>query len=81
MTLQEKARLLVGTGMFFELPDSILKRMPGGRNPFAQAPDADTTYNMMINKVRKLVPGAAGTTAELSRIGITPWLFLMVLPG
>jgi beta-glucosidase len=72
MTLQEKARLVVGTGMFFELPDSIIKKMPGGRSPFGPPPDADTTYNMMINKVRKLVPGAAGTSAELSRSGITP---------
>ena len=72
MTLQEKSRLVVGTGMFFELPDSILKRMPGGRNPFAPPADANTTYNLMISQVRKLVPGAAGTTAELSRLGITP---------
>jgi beta-glucosidase len=72
MTLQEKARLVVGTGMFFELPDSIIKRMPGGRNPFAPPADADTTYNLMISQVRKLVPGAAGTTAELSHLGITP---------
>jgi beta-glucosidase len=71
MTLQEKARLVVGTGMYFELPDSIIKRM-GGRNPFATPPGSDTTFNMMINKVRKLVPGAAGTSAEIQRVGITP---------
>jgi beta-glucosidase len=72
MTLQEKARLVVGTGMFFELPDSIIRKMPGGRNPFGAPQGGDTTYNAMISKVRKLVPGAAGTSAEILHAGITP---------
>jgi beta-glucosidase len=71
MTIEEKARLLVGTGMFFEIPDSIAKKM-GGFNPFGPKPGADTTYNAMISKVQKLVPGSAGATAELSRLGIPP---------
>jgi len=29
MTLEQKAELVVGTGMFFEIPDSILAMMPG----------------------------------------------------
>ena len=30
MTLDQKAQLVIGTGMFFELPDSIRKKMPAG---------------------------------------------------
>lgn len=71
MTLEEKARLVVGTGMHFELPDSIRRRLGNRRNPFESQSDADTTYNAMINKVSKYVPGAAGTSAEISRLGIT----------
>jgi len=74
MTLEEKARMLVGTGWQIEVPDSLLQKV-GGVNPFAPKPGGDTTYLAMINKVQKLVPGAAGTTAELSRLGIFPTIF------
>ncbi len=30
MTLEEKAMLVTGTGMFFEIPDSVLAAMSGG---------------------------------------------------
>jgi beta-glucosidase len=71
MTIDEKARMLVGTGWLIDIPESTLKKI-GGVNPFAPKPGSDTSYRSMINKVQKLVPGAAGTTAELSRFGIPP---------
>jgi len=66
MTLEEKAMLVVGTGM----------RMPQAwgdeENPFAS--DADNQkaeYVAMVERISKYVPGAAGRTAEISRLGIS----------
>jgi beta-glucosidase len=110
MTLQEKAMLVTGTGMFFEIPDSVLALMnqehdgpggpgnaapggpagaggpggpgkdsipggpgaPGGLNPFGpqQGVPVDSAYQDMVDRIRKLVPGAAGRTAEIPRLGI-----------
>ena len=50
MTLEEKAALVVGTGM--------------------NMPVADGATSVALTE--KLVPGAAGTTAEIARLGITP---------
>ena len=76
MTLEEKASLVVGMGMHFELPDSILKKMPGGKNPFGPTPDSTKKDNgpggTMVGDTKVLVSGAAGTTAEIARLGITP---------
>jgi len=72
MTLEEKAMLVVGTGMTMEIPDSIVALFLEGENPFArrQDQDVDSAYTAMVGKIRKLVPGAAGRTAEISRLGI-----------
>ncbi len=64
MTLQQKAGLLVGTGMFMELPDSLARFLP--------MPEIrDTAYHMMVEHIRKNLPGAAGFTAEYPKLGIT----------
>ena len=74
MTLEEKARMLVGTGWLIDIPDSILRKI-GGVNPFAPKPDGDTTFSSMIKKAQRMIPGAAGTTSELARLGIFPTVF------
>lgn len=88
MTLEEKAMLVTGTGMRFEIPDSVLAAMaaafgdpgsPGGPGSPAgsdstKAPgemQMDSAYQAMVEKISKYVPGAAGRTAEISRLGIT----------
>ncbi len=65
MTLEEKAKLVIGTGMFFELPDSLKGMMP------EPPKDPDTAYTKMVDKIRKNLPGAAGFTAEFPNEGIT----------
>jgi len=68
MTLKEKAQLVIGTGMFFELPDSLAARFPNANRP---VDENDSVYSAMVAKIRKLVPGAAGNTSEFSHLGVT----------
>lgn len=72
LTLKQKAMLVVGTGMNFHVPDSIAKKIFGNKpNPFNMPIDADSSYVAMVNKLDKVVPGSAGRTAEIPKLGIT----------
>lgn len=67
MTLKEKAQLVIGTGMFFEMPDSMMKQFGGSR----MVDPNDSTYSAMVEQIRKYVPGAAGNSSKFENLGIT----------
>lgn len=68
MTLDQKAQLVIGTGMYFEMPDSIKAKMPAG---FGGSVDSkDLGYVAMVDKIRKYLPGAAGVSSEFPELGI-----------
>lgn len=66
MTLEQKARLVIGTGMVFELPDGVEAPFEDPLKAYA-----DTNYAKMVKKTREILPGAAGFTAEFPELGIT----------
>ncbi|MBN2419081.1 MAG: glycoside hydrolase family 3 C-terminal domain-containing protein, partial [Deltaproteobacteria bacterium] len=72
MTLDEKAMLVCGTGM--DIPPSLLAALPEGDNPFGalagETNEHDPEYDAMVKRIKKLVPGAAGRTAEIPGLGI-----------
>lgn len=68
MTVQDKAELVIGTGQFLPLPDSILEQLPV--KPKDQL-DTTTDYGKMVKKIRQYLPGTAGVTAEFPEYGIT----------
>ena len=68
MTLDQKAQLVIGTGMFFELPDSIKAKMPPGFG--GDVNSKYPVYNAMVKKIRKYLPGAAGFSSEFPELGI-----------
>ena len=69
MTLKEKAQLVIGTGMYFSLPDSVMAQMPPGFD--GKIDSDDPQYSEMVTTVRKYVPGAAGNSAMFKGKGIT----------
>lgn len=66
MTLEQKARLVIGTGMVFELPEGVEAPFEDPLKAYA-----DTNYAKMVKKIREVLPGAAGFTAEFPELGIT----------
>ncbi|OFX59414.1 MAG: glycosyl hydrolase [Bacteroidetes bacterium GWB2_41_8] len=68
MTLDQKAQLVIGTGIFFELPDSIKAKMPPGFG--GDVNTKDPVYNEMVKRIRKYLPGAAGVSSEFPEPGI-----------
>jgi len=73
MSLEEKAELVVGLGMHFEVPDSSLSRIPAElRSMFNQPVEGgDSVYKTMVKQVSQLLLGAAGHTAAFERLGIS----------
>ncbi|MCE1198199.1 MAG: glycoside hydrolase family 3 protein, partial [Marinilabiliales bacterium] len=68
MTLEQKARLVVGTGMHFIVPDSIKAKLPPGfGGPFDPT---DPAYSAITEKIQQYLPGAAGVTIEYPALGI-----------
>ncbi len=67
MPLKEKAQLIIGTGMYFQLPDSVLERFGGPR----EIDPNDSVYSAMVEKIREFVPGAAGNTSMFEQHGIS----------
>lgn len=61
MTLQQKAELLIGTGMSFSIPGLNNDQQNGSK----------TEYQLMVDNIRKYLPGAAGFSSEYPKIGIT----------
>ncbi|WMN10997.1 beta-glucosidase [Marivirga salinae] len=68
MTVEEKAQLVVGTGMYLPLPDSIKAMIPEG---LRKELDTTTAYGKMVTRIRQYLPGTAGVTAEFPKYGIT----------
>ncbi len=68
MTVKEKAQLVVGTGMYLPLPDSILEQLP---MKMEDKLDYNSEYGKMVKKIRQYLPGTAGVTAEFPEYGIT----------
>ena len=68
MTLEQKAQLVIGTGMFFEMPDSIKAKMPPGFG--GEGDSKDPVYSEMVKRIRQYLPGAAGFSYEFPDLGI-----------
>jgi len=68
MTLEQKAQLVIGTGMFFEMPDSLRAKMPPGFG--GEGDSKDPVYGEMVKRIRKYLPGSAGNSSEFPELGI-----------
>ncbi len=67
MSLEQKAQLVIGTGMFFPVPDSLKDLVPMMNPPIV----GNSDYAQMVRRIRQYVPGAAGRTAAFNKLGIT----------
>jgi len=68
MSLKQKAELVVGTGMYFPMPDSMRAMLPPA---FGGEATGDSLYDQMVDRIRTYLPGAAGNSAEFPELGIT----------
>ena len=66
MTLEQKAQLVIGTGMHMGLPDSLEAMF---RSPADD--EMSEEYKTMVDRIRTYLPGAAGFTAEYPELGVS----------
>jgi len=66
MSLEQKAEVLIGTGLVINLPDSLMKKF----GLFTEN-KMDTTYVRMVSHIRSYLPGAAGFTSEFPDINVS----------
>nr|WP_321412444.1 glycoside hydrolase family 3 N-terminal domain-containing protein [uncultured Carboxylicivirga sp.] len=66
MSLEQKVQVLIGTGMYMDLPDSIKSMFPQ-----PERDESDSLYYKMVDRIRTYLPGAAGFSGEFSELGIT----------
>nr|WP_319397338.1 beta-glucosidase [uncultured Carboxylicivirga sp.] len=67
MTLEQKAQVLIGTGMFMDLPDSVAKLF----FPEEKKEITDSAYQQMVDHIRTYLPGAAGFSGEFPDLNIS----------
>ena len=67
MSLEQKAQVLIGTGMFMDLPDSVAKLF----FPEEKKEITDTLYQNMVDHIRTYLPGAAGFSGEFPELNVT----------
>jgi len=72
MTLQQKAELVVGTGMDWYVPEGVPDSLLGNLLMMMRIPQGfDSSYIAAVNKLRTNCPGSSGNTMEFPELGIT----------
>jgi beta-glucosidase len=68
MSLEQKAQLVVGTGFFLDISDSLRATLP---ERFRRTLDTTKAYDRMVKRIKGYLPGTAGITSEFPELGIT----------
>lgn len=72
MTLEQKAQLVVGTGLDWYVPEGVSVSDLGPLTKMIVVPkEFDSTFHALVEKVRSYCPGSTGNTIEIPEIGIT----------
>ncbi|MFW6267494.1 MAG: beta-glucosidase family protein [Marinilabiliaceae bacterium] len=66
LTLEQKAQVVIGTGMVFDLPEGVEAPFEDPLKTYG-----DTAFTRMVSRIREYLPGAAGFTAEFPEQCIT----------
>lgn len=72
MSLEQKAQLVVGTGLDWYVPEGMTVEMLGPLSKMIIIPDNfDSKFHELVAKVRSNCPGSSGNTVEFPELGIT----------